>query len=369
MGINSGSKNWRTCKSIIFKIILILFFSIFIYRIEAKEARKYTKLLSGDIQCLLCPRECVIKDGQTGTCRVRKNIKGKLDSLVYAQAAAANVDPIEKKPLFHFMPRSETFSIATAGCNLRCIFCQNWSLSQTEPDNIEYTPRSPEQIVLLAKKNSCPSISYTYSEPVVFFEYMYDCAYLAKQNNIKNVLITSGYINPQPLKELCTVIDAANVDLKGFSDNVYRQVAAAKLAPVLESLKILKEKGVWLEVGYLVIPSFNDSNEELKTASNWIVKNLGPDVPLHFLRFFPMHKLTNLPPTPVTTLENACKIAKKSGLNYVYIGNVPGNFYENTYCPKCKKMLIERKGYFVSSINIKNGCCKFCNYKIAGVWK
>jgi pyruvate formate lyase activating enzyme len=336
---------------------------------HAKEARYYLSLPTGDLQCLLCPRECTIKEGDTGPCRVRKNVKGKLESLIYGQACAVNIDPIEKKPFFHFLPASRSFSVATVGCTLRCIFCQNWSISQVEPAGINAVNLSPEQIVQAAKKNKCPSISYTYSEPTAFYEYMYDTAWLAKQHGIRNMMVTCGYISQEPLKDLCKVIDAANVDLKGFSDRVYRRMSAAKLAPVLETLKTMKEQSVWVEVGYLVIPTVNDSPEEIKSMTQWIATNLGPDVPLHFLRFFPQHKLTNLPPTPVETLEKACAIARESGLNYVYIGNVPGHREENTYCPRCKKMLIKRKGYFVEQMNIKNGRCAFCGKEIAGVWK
>lgn len=345
--------------------VLLLFTNI----LHAKEAKYYTKLSGTDIQCLLCPRECVLKEGQTGYCTNRKNEKGVLKSLVYGQVCSANVDPVEKKPLFHFMPGTKTFSIATAGCNLRCTFCQNWEISQVPYSQVRSQKLEPEDIVRLAKENNCPSISYTYSEPVAFYEYMFDTAAVAHKNGLKNIMVTSGFINPEPLRELCTVLDAANVDLKGFSDRVYRIVAAAKLEPFLESLKIFKEKGIWLEVGYLVIPTLNDSSEELKKFTDWVSQNLGNDVPVHFLRFFPMHKLTNLPPTPVETLERAYKIAKDSGIHYVYIGNVPGHPYENTYCPNCKNMIIERKGYFIEKMKILNGRCRICGYKIAGVWK
>jgi pyruvate formate lyase activating enzyme len=224
-------------------------------------------------------------------------------------------------------------------------------------------------VVEAAIEKHCRSISYTYSEPTVFYEYMFDTAAQARKHGIKNVYISCGYIKPDPLKNLCTVLDAANVDLKGFSDRVYRQIGAAQLAPVLETLKILKQNGVWVEVGYLVIPTLNDDPAELKKLVQWIAANLGKDVPLHFLRFFPQHRLTHIPPTPVKTLEQAYALAKEAGLNYVYIGNVPGHRYENTWCPRCGKMLIGRKGYFIESNNIVGGKCKFCGHKIAGVWE
>lgn len=335
----------------------------------SEEARYYQKLASGEINCLLCPRSCVLREGQTGVCRTRKNVNGKLESIVYGKLVSVNIDPIEKKPLFHFLPKTPTLSIATAGCNLRCNFCQNWEISQIEPADARSQNVSPEELIAAAKKNNCPSISYTYSEPVAYYDYMYDSAMLARKNGIKNVFITCGYINPEPLKDVSKFLDAANVDLKGFSDNTYRWVAAAQLAPVLETLKILKENGVWLEVGYLVIPSVNDSPKEIKTMASWVVKNLGKDVPVHFLRFFPQHKMTNLPPTPVETLEQAYRFAKEAGINYVYLGNLPGSKYENTYCPKCGKMIIGRKGYFVEEFHIVNGRCKYCGQKIPGVWK
>ncbi|MBN1621715.1 MAG: AmmeMemoRadiSam system radical SAM enzyme [Endomicrobiales bacterium] len=354
------------------KKITISFTILFLFSVSAalsKEAKYYEKLPSGEVQCLLCPRECLIKEGQVGNCRVRKNVNGVLESIVYAKPCSVNLDPIEKKPLFHFLPGTPSLSIATVGCNLRCVFCQNWSISQVEPDDVRYTKLFPEDIVKIAKDKGAPSISYTYSEPTSFFEYMYDCSLLARKNGIKNVWITCGYINQDPLKELCTVLDAANVDIKGFYNKTYRWIAGAKIDPILETLKTLKEKGVWLEVGYLVIPTVNDSDEEIDAMLEWFIQNLGPDVPLHFLRFFPQHKLTNLPPTPITTLEKIYEKAKKSGINYVYIGNVPGHKANHTYCPKCKKMIIERKGYFLKQFNIKNGRCKYCGQKISGVWE
>ncbi|MBN1822713.1 MAG: AmmeMemoRadiSam system radical SAM enzyme [Endomicrobiales bacterium] len=335
----------------------------------SEEARYYTTLPTGEVACQLCPRACVLREGQTGNCRVRKNVKGKLQSLVYARPCSVNIDPIEKKPLFHFLPASDTFSIATVGCNLRCVFCQNWTISQAEPDSVDTKELPPEDIVFLARQKKCASISYTYSEPTVFYEYMYDCAFLAREHGIKNVWVTCGVINKKPLEDLCGVLDAANVDLKGFTDATYMKMAAAKLSYVLGTLKTLKERGVWLEIGYLVIPEVNDSDSEIGEMVKWVRENLGDDVPVHFLRFFPMHKLTNLPPTPVASLEKAYNIAKNAGINYVYVGNVPGHPGNNTYCPKCKKLIIERKGYFLAQFHVKNGKCEFCGKKIAGVWK
>jgi pyruvate formate lyase activating enzyme len=350
-------------------LLLLLCLNIFSLPVLAKEAKFWEKIGTGQVQCLLCPRECIIENGKTGVCTVRKNVEGKLESLVYAKPCSVNVDPVEKKPLFHFMPGTDTLSIATPGCNLRCVFCQNWSISQALPGEVESINLMPEEVVALAKKDKCPSISYTYSEPTVFYEYMYDTAWLAKQHGIKNVWVTCGYINPEPLKQLCGVIDAANVDLKGFSNKVYRWIGGGKLEPVLETLKILKEKGVWVEAGYLVIPTVNDNMEDIKLMLDWYIKNLGPDVPLHLLRFFPQHKLTNLPATPVSTLEKIYDEAKKRGIHYVYLGNVPGHKANNTYCHRCGKLIIERQGYFLKQVNLIEGKCKFCGQKIPGVWK
>ncbi|MFH1368440.1 MAG: AmmeMemoRadiSam system radical SAM enzyme [Elusimicrobiota bacterium] len=352
-------------------ILLAILFSLVLCSpvSAAQDARYWEKLDSGDIQCLLCPRECVIPEGETGYCTTRKNEDGVLKSLVYAQLVSMNVDPIEKKPLFHFLPGTDILSVATAGCNLRCSFCQNWNISQVKPDEVESVNVSPMELVKIAKRRKCPSIAYTYNEPTVFAEYVFDSAALARKQGVKTAMVTCGYTNPKPLKELCSVIDAASVDLKGFSDTVYRKVAGAKLQPFLDSLKIYKENGVWLEVGYLVIPTLNDSNEELKAFADWIYKNLGPDVPMHFLRFFPQHKMTNLPPTPLETMEKAYNIARKAGMRYVYLGNVAGHNSENTYCHKCGKMIIERKGYIIQQINMKDGKCGFCGQKIPGIWK
>lgn len=349
-------------------LFLILYILAFNAMLLAKEARYYEKLPDGRISCILCPRECILKDGQVGTCRVRKNKGGKLKALTYSKPCSVNIDPIEKKPLFHFQPGTQSLSVATVGCSLRCVFCQNWAISQAEPEDVRTLNLTPEDMVSLAKKRKCPSISYTYTEPTVFFEYMYDSAWLAKENGIKNVWVTCGYINPDPLDELCTVLDGANVDIKGFHNKTYRWIAGAKIDPILETIKTLKKKGVWLEMGYLVIPTVNDSDEEIDDMLKWFVENLGLDVPLHFLRFFPQHKLTNLPPTPIATLEKIYNKAKRAGVNYVYLGNVPGHKANHTYCPKCDKMIIKRKGYFLKELNMKDGKCTFCGHKIPGVW-
>ncbi len=318
--------------------------------------------------CKLCPRKCVIPNGYSGDCRARVNIGGVLRTVVYGKAVAIHVDPIEKKPLFHFYPKSKAFSIATAGCNLKCIFCQNWEISQAKPEKARYINLSPEQIVEEALSSGCKSIAYTYTEPTIFFEYMRDTAKLAKSRGLKNVYITCGYIEEKPLRELCKYIDAANVDLKGFSKQFYSEYTTGKLNPVLNTFKILKEEGVWTELTNLIIPGANDSPQDISNLCKWVVTEIGTDMPVHFSRFFPNYKIMDRPPTPISTLNMAVKIAKSFGIKYIYAGNVAGSKYESTYCPNCGKKLIERSGYYIGDINIKNGKCKFCGAKIPGRW-
>ncbi|HOK39884.1 MAG TPA: AmmeMemoRadiSam system radical SAM enzyme [bacterium] len=332
------------------------------------EAKYYEKLEDKKVLCLLCPRECVIENGFVGDCRVRANINGKLYSLVYARPVAVNIDPIEKKPFYHFFPKERTLSIATAGCNLHCINCQNWTISQLNPFDIEnVNVLLPQDVVQLAINNNSRIISYTYSEPVIFYEYVIETAKKAKEQGIKNVLVTAAYINEEPLKELCKYIDAATVDLKGFTEKVYRTYTTAKLAPVLNALKIMKKENVWLEISNLIIPDANDSDEEIRNLCKWIYENLGAETPLHFLRFFPNYKLKNKPPTPPETLYKAFDIAKTVGLKYVYIGNLLEDKGQDTICPNCKKTIIVRKGYYVKELKVnKKGNCEYCGYKISG---
>ncbi|MCD6521865.1 AmmeMemoRadiSam system radical SAM enzyme [Candidatus Calescamantes bacterium] len=351
---------------IIYTLFLLFSFQLF----SQHEAEYYIPLENGMVQCTLCPRYCIIPPGGRGFCTVRVNRRGKLYTLVYSHPCAVHVDPIEKKPFFHVLPGTKAFSIATAGCNLRCLFCQNWYIAQRPPERVKSYNLSPEVIVRKAKEMGCKSIAYTYTEPVVFFEYMKDCCKLAKNYGIKNVVHTAGYINPEPLRELCRYVDAVNVDLKGFRQEFYDKLCwGGRLEDVLRTLKILKEEGVWIEVTNLIIPTYNDNPNDIRRMCEWIKNNLGEDVPLHFSRFFPMYKLVKLSPTPVSTLERAYKIAKEVGLKYVYLGNVPGSPYENTYCPKCGKVLIKRVGYVVLENNIKDGRCPYCGEKIPGVWK
>jgi pyruvate formate lyase activating enzyme len=332
-----------------------------------KEALFYTETPKG-LRCLICPNECDIKEGESGDCRNRVNKKGKLWSTAYGNPCAVHVDPIEKKPLNHFLPGSAAFSIATAGCNLACLNCQNWSISQKSPDETKNYDLPPDKVVESCIANNCASIAYTYSEPITFYEYTYDTSTLARQAGIKNVMVSAGYINPDPLLKLCKVIDAANIDLKSFSEEIYLKLNAGKLQPILNTLKTMKDEGVWLEITNLVVPSWTDDLDMIKKMCGWLAENGFTETPLHFSRFMPQYKLTQLPPTPVNILQSAREIALAEGLNYVYIGNVPGPDYQNTFCPECSKIVIERRGYSILQKNIENGKCISCGSTVAGVW-
>jgi pyruvate formate lyase activating enzyme len=334
-----------------------------------KEAYLYEKLKDKKVRCNLCNHRCIIQDGKAGICQVRKNIDGVLYSLVYEKAIASHIDPIEKKPLFHFYPGSRSFSIATIGCNFKCLHCQNADISQfpRERGGIIGEDLSCEKIVELAQKNNCKSISYTYTEPTIFFEYAYDTACLAKQKGIYNNFVTNGYMTKEALDFISPYLNAANVDLKAFSNEFYKKICGAKLEPVLESLKYMKKLGIWLEVTTLIIPTLNDSEKELKEIAEFILKELGSDVPWHVSQFYPTYKLSNLYHTPVATLRKAREIGLEVGLKYVYTGNVVGDEGENTFCYNCHKTLIKRFGYHIREYNISDGKCKFCNAKIDGI--
>jgi pyruvate formate lyase activating enzyme len=335
---------------------------------KMKDALYYKKTAAG-AECELCPNFCILKEGKLSSCRTRIVKNGKLITLAYNNPCAIHIDPVEKKPLYHFLPGTQTYSIATAGCNLHCLNCQNWSISQVSPEETENETLTPSQGVAAAIKNKCRSISYTYTEPIVFIEYMSEMAALAKKSDIRNIMVTAGYINEKPLKDLCKVIDAANVDLKSFDNETYKKLNAGSLEPVLNTLKTFKSEGVWLEITSLIVPTWNDKTDMIKKMCDWLVKNGFEDTPLHFSRFFPQYKLTQLPPTPVQTLETAKDIAQKAGIKYVYVGNVSGKSGTDTVCPKCKKTVIARMGYKVTENNIVGGKCKFCSEKIAGVFE
>lgn len=333
-------------------------------------AKYYEKLDDKIVRCLLCPNRCILSEGQVSPCRARKNINGELYTLVYGKIAALHTDPIEKKPLYHFLPGTYAFSIATTGCNLRCKFCQNWQIAQVFPWDIETTiEMTPEEVVNSALESGAKSIAYTYSEPTIFYEYMLDIAKLARKKGLKNVVISAGYINPKPLKELLKYVDAYKIDFKGFDDKFYRKMTAGSVKPVLETMKIIKKSGVWLEIVNLVIPGENDSEKDIKNLIIWVRDNLGKDVPLHFTRFYPNYKLTNLPPTPEKTLKKARKMALDLGLKYVYTGNIDDPEGSTTFCPGSHKVAIKRKGFFVE----KNNLDKFGNCpdggKVPGVWQ
>ncbi len=333
------------------------------------EARFYEKLPHKKIKCTLCPRECVIDHLERGYCGVRENREGVYYTLVHSRPCSANVDPIEKKPLFHFLPGSSAFSIATAGCNVECKFCQNWQISQVRPEQIQNYEMPPAAVVQFARQYNCASIAYTYSEPVIFAEYMYDCAVAGRKRGVKSVMISNAYINPEPLNELCSVLDAVKVDLKAFTEKFYKELVMGRLQPVLDALVQLKSRKMWTEIVYLVIPGKNDDEGELKEMCQWIRHDLGPETPLHFSRFHPQYRLLNIPPTPVETLRKARDIGLKAGLHYVYVGNVPGEEGENTRCPECGKLVIRRVGYTIRENLLKDGKCGSCGATIAGVWE
>jgi len=320
-------------------------------------------------KCLICPNECVIKEGESGACRNRVNYEGKLYTNAYGNPCAVNIDPIEKKPLNHFLPGSNAFSIGTAGCNLACLNCQNWTISQVSPKETRNYDLMPDKVVAEAIAARCPSIAYTYSEPVSFYEYTFDTSKLAREEGIKNVLVTSGYINEEPLRNFCKYIDAARVDLKSFSNEIYLKLSAGALQPILNSLKIIAGLGVWLEIINLVVPGWTDNPDMIKRMCNWLAENGLSNYPLHFSRFHPEYKLTQLSATPIGVLTQARGIALAEGIKYVYIGNVPGTDAQNTFCPKCRELVVERRGFSVLQKNLEKGTCKKCGEKIPGVWE
>jgi pyruvate formate lyase activating enzyme len=331
-----------------------------------KEAMLYDKLEDNEVRCVLCAHRCLIKPGRLGICGVRENRGGTLYSLVYAQAISANVDPIEKKPLYHFLPGTSAFSIATVGCNFRCAFCQNADISQASKGGGwgrwgQELP--PEQVVNLAQKYRCASIAYTYTEPTVFFEYAYDTAQIATERGIKNVFVTNGYMTEEALHKIEPYLDAANVDLKGFTDEFYRRTCGAQLQPVLDSIRLMHQMGILVEVTTLIVPGHNDGDEELRQIARFLA-DISLDLPWHISRFVPHYKMTNVPPTPVETLHRAAEIGYETGLRYVYAGNVPGDRYENTYCPNCGEIAIQRFGYH-TQLKLDGDRCKNCGYQLA----
>ncbi len=334
----------------------------------AKPGFSYATMPGDVVVCEICPHGCVLEIGDRSICRSKVNINGVLYTLTYGNPCSVNIDPIEKKPLFHFHPKTTALSIAATGCNFRCLNCQNWEISQVRPEDVRFQELFPEQVVSRAKQKNTASIAYTYSEATAYFEYMIDTAALAKKNNIFNLWISNGYINEAPLLELCKVLDAANVNLKSFDDAIYRKLNGGRLDPVLNTFKTLHKQGVHFEITTLIVPGYVDDPEMIKAMCRWIRDNLGPDYPLHFLRFFPQYKLDRLPPTPVSTLTEFRRLAMKEGIRYVYVGNVPGHEGNHTYCHNCGKLLIERMGYRIPTYNLEGNRCKFCKTLIPGRW-
>jgi pyruvate formate lyase activating enzyme len=336
--------------------------------IRTKLSPYFTSLGGGEIRCELCPKQCRVPRGERGVCGVRENRDGKCYSLVYANPCAFHLDPIERNPFFHVLPGSRSLSLATAGCNFGCKFCQTWEISQASPEDVYSYEIPPELVIKRAKQMRARSIAYTYVEPVIFYEYMVDVGAAAKKEGLLSLIHSNGFINPDPLRNLCKVLDAANIDLKGFTEEFYRELCGGRLDPVLQTLKTLKREKVHLEITNLIIPTKNDDMSLVGEMCLWVKREMGADTPIHFSRFYPLYKLKNLPPTPVKTLEEARQVALSSGLEYVYIGNVPAHQGENTFCPECEKMIIQRTGYMIGEVHLRGGKCEYCGKSIPGIW-
>lgn len=333
-----------------------------------EEARYYSQLHNSDVRCELCFRECIITQGNRGFCLARENLDGKLRTLTYGNPVAMHIDPVEKEPMFHMEPGSDTLCLGTASCNFRCKFCINWQIAWKAPDEVEAVPMTPAEVVQTAIDHDVPTICFTYNDPIQQYEFMSDIAQLGKEKGLKTTFHSNGSINPEPLKALLPYMDSVAIDLKGFDPEGYRRLTEGELEPVLNTLRTIKVEGVWLEVVCLLVPGWNDDMDDIRRMCTWIKQNLGEETVVHFSRFFPTCKLTKLPPTPLSTLEQAHDIAREVGLHYVYIGNVSGHDYANTYCPKCGKILIERKGLLIQQNNIVDMRCKFCGHEIPGIW-
>ncbi len=333
-----------------------------------KKTAMFQEETARGIMCRICPNECVLKEGELSKCNNRRVQNSKLYTLAYGNPCSVGIDPVEKKPLYHFLPGSRAYSIATAGCNLVCLNCQNWSISQMSPDKTRNYDLMPQQVVEECIKNNCRSIAYTYSEPVTFYEYVYETAKIARAAGIKNIIKSNGYINPEPLKKLCSFIDGANIDLKVFNDSTYLKLTGGKLQPVLEALKIYRDMGVWLEITNLIVPTWSDKLNEIKNMCKWLIENGFSNTPIHFSRFYPVHKLEQLPPTPLETLSEAYHIASEEGLKYIYTGNAPGNEFSDTKCPSCNTSVVVRNGYRIVSNTLADGKCNKCGQKIEGIW-
>ncbi|HPW54922.1 MAG: AmmeMemoRadiSam system radical SAM enzyme [Thermoanaerobaculaceae bacterium] len=337
-------------------------------QIPAREASWYRKLEEKRVACQLCPRACQVAEAETGGCGVRENRGGVYHTLVWGAACAVHVDPIEKKPFFHVLPGQRALSFATAGCNVECKFCQNWEISQFRAEQVKAVYLPPEELAKAARRAGAPLLSATYSEPVVFWEYVRDAAQAGRRLGIRSTVVSNGYIQEQPLREVLPLLAAFKVDLKAFREQFYRDLVRGELKPVLRALEIIRASGVWLEIVVLLIPTLNDSEAEVRDLARWVVRTLGPEVPVHFTRFHPTYRLTNLRATPVATLDRAWAIAKAEGLQFAYVGNVPGHAGESTVCPGCGELLIERAGFQVLSNRLHHGACPACHRTIPGVW-
>jgi pyruvate formate lyase activating enzyme len=337
-------------------------------RINRKLSPYFTTMDQKIIQCNLCPRYCQIPNGQRGYCKVRENLNGICYSLAYGNPCVIYLEKIEREAFFHVIPGSDSLTLSTSGCNFHCIFCENWEISQAFPEDVYSQQFDPEVVVEKAIQLQARSIVYTYAEPTIFYEYMADVAYEGKAKGILNLFHSNGFINPGPLRKLCKLIDAARIDLKGFTQESYQQLSDGERRPVLETLKILREEKIHLEISTLIIPTINDDTLVIKDLCQWIKKELGIDVPLHLCRFYPLYKLQRLPPTPVHTLEQARDAALDTGLQYVYIGKVPGHKAWNTYCPKCRKRVIQRIGFMIGELHLSEGKCGYCGQQIPGIW-
>jgi pyruvate formate lyase activating enzyme len=336
--------------------------------LPAREASWYKKLPESRVECQLCPRGCQVADAERGGCGVRENRAGTYVTLVHGAACAVHLDPIEKKPFFHVLPGAQALSFATAGCNVECKFCQNWEISQFRPEQVASRFLPPETLAALARQNGVPLLSATYSEPVVFWEYVRDTAAAGRKAGVRSCVVSNGFIQEKPLRDVLPLLTAMKVDLKAFSEKFYREVVRGELKPVLKALEVIRSSGTWLEIVVLLIPGLNDSEEEVGALVRWVKGNLGTDVPLHFTRFHPTYRLTNLPPTPLPTLERAWQLAKAEGLAFPYLGNVPGHPGESTACPGCGTRLVHRAGFQVLESKIAAGRCPACRRVIPGVW-
>ena len=338
------------------------------YKATPRVASYWNTVRDRIVQCVLCPRRCVLDEGQRGICTVRVNRDGMLYTLGYGNPVAVHVDPIEKKPFFHVLPGTSSMSLATVGCNFECRFCQNWEIAQARPEQVPAADVPPRRLAELAKQYGAPTIACTYTEPVVWAEYVHDIATAGRKAGIRTLMISNGYIQPEPMGDLLEVLGAVKVDLKAYTDKFYREACKGELKPVLDTLRLLRKKGTWTEIVVLVVPTLNDGEQEHRELARFVAGELGPDVPIHFTRFHPGYRLMNLPRTPVPTLERARDIAMAEGVRYAYVGNVPGHPGNHTYCPGCKAVVIERTGLAVTRNALIRGKCPGCAREIPGIW-